>query len=87
MDTRPGGLAWSKASVVPKSWNAAVWGSELARQSLAPMASYTVSRTVTLPTTLAPGSYNLILFVDTYNRVVETDETNNRVVVSFTVIP
>lgn len=28
-DTRPGGRVWSKASVTPRSWHAAVWGSEL----------------------------------------------------------
>ncbi|WP_240356376.1 CARDB domain-containing protein [Myxococcus eversor] len=55
--------------------------------SLAPMASYTVSQTVTLPTTLDAGSYNLILSVDQYNGVAETDETNNLVVVPFAVIP
>ncbi|MBZ4423318.1 CARDB domain-containing protein [Myxococcus sp. RHSTA-1-4] len=55
--------------------------------ALAPGASYTASRTVTVPATLAPGSYQLFLSVDRNAALQESDETNNVISVPFTVGP
>ncbi len=54
---------------------------------VAPGASYSLTRTVTLPATLTPGGYNLILSVDRNGSLPETNEENNLVVVPFTVDP
>ena len=55
--------------------------------ALAPGASYPVSKTVTVPSTLAPGSYQLILSVDRNNALYESNEGNNVVTVPFTLEP
>ncbi|NVJ00069.1 DUF1566 domain-containing protein [Myxococcus sp. AM009] len=60
---------------------------ESRRTALEPGASYSLTRTVTLPATLTPGVYNLILSVDRNGSLPETNEENNLVVVPFTVDP
>jgi YD repeat-containing protein len=44
---------------------------------LAPAATYTMTRTVTVPTTVAPGDYYIILKTDGGEETLETIETNN----------
>jgi hypothetical protein len=55
--------------------------------ALAAGASYTVSRSFTVPATLAPGSYQLLLSVDRGAALAESDESNNVAAVPFTVVP
>jgi hypothetical protein len=62
-------------------------GSVIRGTALAPGAGYTASRTVTVPATLAPGSYQLFLSVDRGAVLLEADETNNVISVPFTVGP
>jgi hypothetical protein len=61
--------------------------SALRSTAVTPGAGYSVTRTMTLPSTLAPGSYNLILSVDRNNALAESDEGNNLALVPFTVTP
>ncbi len=44
---------------------------------LAPAATYTMTRTVTVPTTVAPGDYYIILKTDGGGETLETIEANN----------
>ncbi len=48
---------------------------------------YTFSYTVTIPSDVLPGTYNLIFKTDYNNANVETDENNNIVIIPITIAP
>jgi hypothetical protein len=54
---------------------------------LDPGASYTTTRTVTVPSTQAPGAYYILVKTDANNTVLETSETNNVKAAAITLLP
>jgi len=77
-DATKGAAAYFYVSLYLRSASGSdIWLADRVVNGLAPGASNTADTVVTIPANTVPGTYTIVAKADSYNYVVETNETNN----------